>query len=223
MGDSKELWLKVHGQMNEFDVKLGKALAQIYVHDPKALAFISSRYKFVAKMLDGKKRVLEVGCGDGFGAPIVSQHVGQMLCTDIDEATLKNNRERLSLFENICFKYHDFRKGPIDEPLDAVYMVDVSEHVFPAEEKELMENIVASLTDVGVAVIGTPNKTAEVYASANSRLGHVNLKDHQSLREMAERYFHSVFLCGMNDEVVHTGFAPMAHYLWVLCSHPKRG
>lgn len=28
-----------------------------------------------------------------------------------------------------------------------------------------------------------------------------------------QRYFHNVFMFSMNDEVVHTGFHPMAHYL----------
>ena len=31
--------------------------------------------------------------------------------------------------------------------------------------------------------------------------------------EEMKKYFHHVFLFGANDEVVHTGFLPMAHYL----------
>ena len=31
------------------------------------------------------------------------------------------------------------------------------------------------------------------------------------------RYFHDVFMFSMNDEVVHTGFHAMAHYLFALC------
>jgi hypothetical protein len=26
---------------------------------------------------------------------------------------------------------------------------------------------------------------------------------------------------GMNDEVVHTGYAPMCHFLWALCVTPR--
>ena len=32
----------------------------------------------------------------------------------------------------------------------------------------------------------------------------------------ASRYFENVFVFGMNDEVVHTGFYPMCHYIFVL-------
>jgi hypothetical protein len=36
-----------------------------------------------------------------------------------------------------------------------------------------------------------------------------------------QRYFKHVFMFSMNDEVVHTGFFPMAHYLFALCAEPK--
>ena len=31
-----------------------------------------------------------------------------------------------------------------------------------------------------------------------------------------QQFFHNVFIFSMNDEVVHTGYAPMAHYLLAL-------
>ena len=39
-----------------------------------------------------------------------------------------------------------------------------------------------------------------------------NLKD-APLKQMLDRRFRNGFLYSMNDEVVHTGFSPMAHYL----------
>src|SRR2546429_6368610 len=52
----------------------------------------------------------------------------------------------------------------------------------------------SSMLSFGVAMVGTPNQTADQYASENSRKGHVNLKDHRSLRALLERHFHRVFL-----------------------------
>jgi hypothetical protein len=43
---------------------------------------------------------------------------------------------------------------------------------------------------------------------------HINLHDHVSLRNLLNRFFHNTFLMSMNDEVIHTGYAPMAHYIW---------
>ena len=38
-----------------------------------------------------------------------------------------------------------------------------------------------------------------------------------------QRYFHDVFMFSMNDEVVHTGFHAMAHYLFALCVARRDG
>ena len=44
--------------------KLGLMTNKIWQDDPKRMPITLSRYKFVSKMLEGKKNVLEVGCGD---------------------------------------------------------------------------------------------------------------------------------------------------------------
>ena len=48
----------------------------------------------------------------------------------------------------------------------------------------------------------------------------MNCKDGKELQAVMERHFDNVFLFSMNDEVVHTGFTPMAHYLLALCVGP---
>lgn len=221
MSDSKDHWLGIRSNLKKYDVRLGTATAQDYMHDAKHLSFVASRYKFVGKMISGIDTVLEVGCGDGFGAPFIAQECTKLYCADIDNDQLADNSERLSMFDNINFSYHDFRAGPFPEKVDAVCSVDVIEHIFPEEEKTFVSNLVDSLTPHGIAIIGTPNITADQYASPNSKVGHVNLKSHQTLRDMLTPYFHNIFMFSMNDEVLHTGFFPMAHYLWAVCSARK--
>ena len=223
MNDSKTQWLSLRGKLKKYDVRLGTASAQDYVHDSKHLSFAISRYKFAAKMLVGMDHVIEVGCGDGFGAPLVSQGVGELTCTDIDEGQLTDNRERMSVFNNIKFEYYDFREKAYAKAADGIYLVDVLEHIFPEEENRFMCHLTSSLKPYGVAVIGTPNASADAYASPNSKIGHVNLKQGEQLRTLCQQHFHHVFMFGMNDEVVHTGFLPMAHYLMALCAGPKQG
>ncbi len=221
MNDSKSLWLKVQGDISDNRVTLGRASSNAYATDPKMIGFMAARYKFVAKMLDGCATVLEAGCGDGFGAPVVAQAVGKLFCTDIDEATLKDNAERLSFADNLRFEYFDFRESNFHTQVEAAYCVDVIEHIFPNEESVFLKNIVASIAPSGIAIFGTPNQTAEKYASENSRKGHINLKDHKTLRALLSQHFQRVFIFSMNDEVLHTGYYPMAHYLWALCVGPK--
>jgi 2-polyprenyl-3-methyl-5-hydroxy-6-metoxy-1,4-benzoquinol methylase len=219
--DSKALWLSIRTNLDQFDVSLGRATAQAYVKDPRMLSFITSRYKFASKMLTGADVAIEIGCGDAFGAPIVAQAVKRLICTDIDEETIEQNRTRCEAFNNIEFHYHDFRAAPHSERARAIYLVDVIEHIFEREEPLFMGNIARSLTPDGFVLMGTPNKNAEQYASQHSREGHVNLKTQQTLREMLSRYFQNVFMFSMNDEVVHTGYGPMAHYIWGLGVGPR--
>jgi hypothetical protein len=41
------------------------------------------------------------------------------------------------------------------------------------------------------------------------------------LKKTMQQFFHNVFMFSMNDEVVHTGYHPMAHYLLAVCAHRK--
>jgi 2-polyprenyl-3-methyl-5-hydroxy-6-metoxy-1,4-benzoquinol methylase len=220
--DSKALWQDVHSHIPKQQITLGAAASAAYLTDPKMIAFIASRYKFVAKVIGAAARVIEIGCGDGFGAPIVAQSVAHLICTDIFEETLADCRSRLSMFRNISFEYADFRAQPYPERAAAAFCVDVIEHIYPSEEASFLDHIAASIDDHGLFMTGTPNVTAEKYASEYSRLGHVNLKDHAGLRKVLDARFHNVIMLSMNDEVVHSGYYPMAHYLWAICSGPRR-
>ena len=78
------------------------------------------------------------------------------------------------------------------------------------------------MADTAPLIIGTPNKDAAEHASPQSAFQHINLHDQDSLGCLLEKHFANVFLFGMNDEVIHTGFAPMTHYVLALAAQPKR-
>jgi len=98
----------------------------------------------------------------------------------------------------------------------------VLEHIPADKEDVFLANIVASLTDSGVMLVGIPSLQSQAYASPPSKAGHVNCKDGPGLRATMTRHFRNVFIFSMNDEVVHTGFYPMAHYLFALACGPIR-
>ena len=72
--------------------------------DPKRLLFVLSRYKFAAKILEGFDNVLEIGCGDGFAARIVSQHVKRLVISDVDPKMVDCARKyKVLVFQLILF------------------------------------------------------------------------------------------------------------------------
>lgn len=184
--------------------------------DPKRLAFVLSRYKFVAKMLSGKNRVLEVGCGDGFPMPIILQEVESVHGVDIDPIFIDDIAERVSEKWPFTFAVHDMLSGPVAGEYDAAYSLDVLEHIAPKDERKFIENILASLSDNAVLIIGMPSLESQAYASPLSKIGHVNCKTGADLKALMLEYFHNVFMFSMNDEVVHTGYQPMAQYLFAI-------
>jgi hypothetical protein len=98
----------------------------------------------------------------------------------------------------------------------------VLEHI-PAElEGRYLDHVTASLTDRGVFIAGMPSLESQAHASPASKAGHVNCKSGEALKRTLERYFHTVFIFSMNDEVVHTGFYSMAHYLLGVACHRRK-
>lgn len=212
---AREIYLEGNRYIFETpEICLGPWTSHSLMNDPKHMCFVLSRYKFCAKMLIGKKTVMEIGSGDGFGLPIVCDIAEQVYAVDWDKRHIEGNKRRLAHLKNITYICIDLNENQLDIKVDGAYMIDVIEHVDPLREKTFMDNIVRCLKPNGILIIGTPNITANIYATPQSKAQHINLKSMQTLRELTEQYFENVFMFGMNDEVVHTGFEHMCHYIW---------
>lgn len=201
---------------------LGLMTSYAWNDDPKRLTFTLSRYKFVSKMLADRKNVLEIGCADAFGTRIVRQEVGKLTATDFDPVFIEDTRQRMNPRWSFDIFVHDMLSGPVPPAnYDGIYALDVLEHITPETEPEFLTNLVRSLAPHGIVVLGMPSIESQVYASPNSKAGHVNCKSLPDFKRVMERYFHTVLGFGMNDEVVHTGYHKMAHYLFVVCCDSK--
>lgn len=197
--------------------RLGLQSSESWRRDPKHLLFNLARYKFVAKMLAGRERVLEIGCGDAFGTRIVRQEVASLVATDFDPLFVEDARTRAREPWQFDVVVHDLSTGPVPGSFDAVYALDVLEHMPSSEERTFLSRAFGPLAVQGVAIIGMPSLESQQYASEISKKGHVNCKSMPDLKALMQEYFHNVFMFSMNDEVVHTGFHKMAHYLFAVC------
>lgn len=198
--------------------RLGLVTNQVWHDDPRRLLFVLARYKFVSKMLSGKRKVLEVGCGDAFGTRIVLQEVGEICAVDFDPVFIRDVQDRMEEKWKFECKVHDMLSGPVEGRFDAAYSMDVIEHIPAEHENTFVSNLAGSLSEDGVLIIGTPSLQSQAYASPPSKEGHINCKDQAELKALLLRHFANVFVFSMNDEVVHTGFYPMAHYLFAMCT-----
>jgi 2-polyprenyl-3-methyl-5-hydroxy-6-metoxy-1,4-benzoquinol methylase len=199
--------------------RFGLMANESWNQDPRRTVFVLARYKFVSKMLAGRKKVLEIGCADAFGTRIVQQTVEHVTAVDFDPIFVADAQKRMNPHWSFEVFVHDMLEGPVRGPFDALYALDVLEHIAPEKEDKFLCNAIASLEPTGVAIFGMPSLESQAYASPQSRIGHVNCKTGEALKETLEKYFHNVFVFSMNDEVVHTGYFRMANYLMALCCH----
>ena len=112
-----EQWRQIQGPSfaNKMDIKveLGPIYSDSWLRDPKHLVFALSRYKFVAKMLEGEESIAEVGAGDGWASAIVGENV-----VHYDIAPLSS-----------AIRRHDIMAGPLPKRFESIYALDVLEHV----------------------------------------------------------------------------------------------
>lgn len=199
---------------------LGVMNNQVWHDDPRRLVFTLARYKFVSKLVSGKASALEVGCGDAFASRIVKQEVRELTVIDFDPLFVEDIRARADPAWPMASAVHDMLAGPYPGTFDAIYSLDVLEHIPRKSEQVFLTNVLHSLSPQGVLIVGMPSLESQAYASPQSKEGHVNCKSGKEFKSLMERFFHNVFLFSMNDEVVHTGFYPMAHYLLAVCTTP---
>jgi 2-polyprenyl-3-methyl-5-hydroxy-6-metoxy-1,4-benzoquinol methylase len=222
MKSEKQMWDKVKGMFHEKQICLGKHWSYNLFHDPKRLAFDFSRYKFAARIASKNKKILELGCSEGIGGLILSEFASQYVGIDIDGDSINaanrnwaSKKRRFIADDILGKKYGTF---------DVVVSLDVVEHIIPKLSPVFFSTLYANVSFDGIAIVGTPNAVASKYASKASRLGHVNLLDSDRLREAMEKLFNIVFIFGANDELIHTGFLPMSHYLiCVGCGKKRKG
>lgn len=176
--------------------------------DPKRIAFQAARYLTVAKLLERKLRVLEVGCSDGWGARIVAQHVGNLDAIDVDAEAISIAKANESPRWPINFACMDILVADF-AGYDACYCLDLYEHI--PHSAGLLRRLAAIAP---ICVIGTPSLQSQAYATAISRREHVNCVTKMELADRMRQHWKHVFVLGMNDTTLHMGHDAMTHYLF---------
>lgn len=190
---------------HQFDTDLHQELGLMSSHrwmeEPVRVLFVLARYKFVASMLRGYDRVLEVGCGDGLGSALVASNVGHLTAIDQDTMMIESAKR--------CQKGIEFKCTGEIEKADAIYSIDVIEHIPYVESRDWLNKLAFHAP---LVIIGSPSKESQRYASPLSKANHVNCMTQPELKTLMKYYFRHVLMFSMSDELVHTGFSKLSHY-----------
>lgn len=213
-------WTETKSMLGNDRLLLGPYFTYQFRKSPRRILHALSYHKFAAKMIGVNKRILEVGCSEGLGTLILGEFATDCLGIDIDAEAITIANETLAN-EKIRFLQANIIDGFFGK-FNAVASFDVIEHIFPDNEEHFLNSVTENLEEGGMFVVGTPNITSDRYASPVTRAGHVNLYSADRLRASLEKHFKMVLMFSANDEIVHTGFAPMAHYLIGIGISPKK-
>lgn len=188
--------------------QLGSMASQYWRDDPKLLGIHLSRYKFVSKLVSGKKKVADIGCGDGFFSKLVKEQVGELHLYDFDEK-----------FVNECEGHlHNILEGQLPyRNYDAIYTLDCLEHIDLDKQDLAILNISSSLNENGMFICGVPSAESQPYASIASKIGHVGCLTYHQLKSKLEAHFHNVIILTINDEQLGLSFEKMANYYMAVC------
>jgi 2-polyprenyl-3-methyl-5-hydroxy-6-metoxy-1,4-benzoquinol methylase len=118
----------------------------------------AARYHFAKKYVRGK-RVIDVGCGPGYGSDILAS-AGAEIVVGIDnsEKGLSYAREKYGR-ENLEFKLLDCMKtGLENSEFDVAVSFELIEHLDEDEQKKSLSEIKRLLKPGGLLIISTPNK-----------------------------------------------------------------
>ena len=113
-------------------------------------------YEFVKDIIPKDSLVLELGCGEGYGTNLLSQHFRKIVGLDVDRNTI-DHASRKYCSENCFFEVYDGLENPYgDNTFDAVVSFQVIEHL--RDDKKYVSEIYRVLKKKSKFILTTPNR-----------------------------------------------------------------
>ncbi|MBI4614007.1 MAG: class I SAM-dependent methyltransferase [Planctomycetes bacterium] len=186
----------------------GPIRPRVTLEDPdeplEMIGFTIARYKFACKWLRETDRVLEVGCGAGFGANFLSRHSARVVAIDSDAEAIAACRGRYRR-ENIEFVAADLLSPSFAPPwsFDAVVCLEVIEHMDRSSGEALARCMRDLLAPGGILLLSTPRARSD--RSLSRQRHHPYEYSHDALRGTLDPLFARVMVFCQNDELIYAG------------------
>lgn len=167
--------------------------------DAGTMAFHLARYEWVQPYCRDK-RVLDAGCGMGYGSALLAKRASQVVAVDYAQEAIDGAAREYSKWgESLIFERHDLLEPPYPHsPFDTVVCFEVIEHL-PASF-DIFRALAECLSPGGTAIVSTPNDLTWSRLEASKYEYHINMRGPSQLESEAVRWFSSVELRGMRPK-----------------------
>ncbi len=144
-------------------------------------------YENTLKFVQGKK-VLDYGCGSGYGTYMLSETADKITGVDISSEAIDYAQKNYTK-ENLNFLTLSELS---DEKFDVITSFQVIEHVY--NDKEYVQKLKTLLNTNGVLIISTPDKTDRLfpYIQKPWNIFHIKEYDSGGLNKLLKKYFQDV-------------------------------
>jgi 2-polyprenyl-3-methyl-5-hydroxy-6-metoxy-1,4-benzoquinol methylase len=168
-------------------------------------------YRYIYQKIRTGNRVVDIGCGEGYGPYLLSTRAAEVIGYDVNEKVMISAREKYCRFaNNLSFKTYDGLTIPEkDGTCDQVTCFQVIEHI--ANQERFLEEIKRILKPQGTVAISTPNRLT---FSPDGKLHpfHVREFTAEEFRSTLEKYFSVTELFGLHSGLtlsLHKGLEDM--------------
>jgi SAM-dependent methyltransferase len=150
------------------------------------------RYRFAATLVNAVSKVLDVGCGTGYGAALLAEKAAGVV--GIDSAWEAIQYARGNYFQqNLSFACADCRDLPFrDHSFDQAVLFEVIEHI--SEQTRCLSEIRRVLTPEGMLILSTPNAASPTKEIEEANPFHKRELQEQELLELLRPHFGHVQL-----------------------------
>lgn len=167
--------------------------------DAGLFAWHLARYQFALPFVDGK-RVLDVGCGEGYGSALLADRAKEVVGVDYSPAAIAHASDAY-VRPNLRFEVQNAAAlEPSLGHFDVVTCFEVVEHV--EDQESVFAGVAGLLSRTGVLLLSTPNRLVDVpferFVSGVHNEYHVGLLSPAELRDRARRHFRQVTLYGQS-------------------------
>lgn len=154
-------------------------------------------YEYARGYLAATDRVLDLGCGEGYGTHFLSSHVRTITGVDVDEKVVAHAKQKYEQGGNCTYSVYDGLKIPFEaEQFDAVISFQVIEHA--ADEQAFVHEAARLLKPGGKFILTTPNKATRLLPYEKP-FNEFHLREYypHELRELLQQAFNEVSVFGV--------------------------